>query len=33
MPPGFPARLQANADRLGRARNHVRSSFGISLIR
>src|SRR5260221_14708173 len=25
MPPGFPARLQANADRLGRARNHVRS--------
>ena len=25
MPPGSPARLQANADRLGRARNHVRS--------
>src|SRR6266508_2789437 len=25
MPPGFPARPQANADRLGRARNHVRS--------
>jgi hypothetical protein len=24
MPPGFPAPLQANADRLGRARNHVR---------
>jgi hypothetical protein len=23
--PGFPARLQANADQLGRARNHVRS--------